>query len=248
MESKSPLQIQAYEYLKNMILTGQLDPNTLYSETKLSAQIGISRTPMREAIQCLSQDGYITVVPSKGFKIRTLTERDMEESIQIRCAIEGFCIHLIAAEVESKKGQRFLHEMEKLLEKQERLLRQKNGPSEENIRNGTWNRGTLDQFMEYDHQFHLALVNYAENREFQQIFQRLMYLIHLTTAEALSVPGRVEDTLKEHRMFYSYLKDGDGDAAYKLLMVHLLTPLTMHLVELKNRSVKASSGLEPDKE
>ncbi len=238
MESKSPLQVQAYEYLKNMILTGQLDPNILYSETKLSAKIGISRTPMREAIQCLSQDGYITVVPSKGFKIRTLTERDMEESIQIRCAIEGFCIHLIAAEVESKKGQRFLHEMEKLLEKQERLLRQKNGPSEANIRSCTWNRGTLDQFMEYDHQFHLALVNYAENREFQQIFQRLMYLIHLTTAEALSVPGRVEDTLKEHRMFYSYLKDGDGDAAYKLLMVHLLTPLTMHLVELKNRSEK----------
>ena len=248
MESRSPLQIQAYEYLKNMILTGQLDPNTLYSETKLSAQIGISRTPMREAIQCLSQDGYITVVPSKGFKIRALTEKDMEESIQIRCAIEGFCIHLIAAEVESKKGQKFLHEMEKLLDKQERLLRQKHGPSVENIQNGTWNRNTLDQFMDYDHQFHLALVNYAENREFQQIFQRLMYLIHLTTAEALSVPGRVEDTLKEHRMFYSYLKNGDGDAAYKLLMVHLLTPLTMHLVEQKERSSKASSDSGPGKE
>lgn len=248
MGSRSPLQIQAYDYLKNMILTGQLDPNTLYSETKMSAQIGISRTPMREALQCLSQDGYITVVPSKGFKIRTLTEKDMEESIQIRCAIEGFCIHLIAAEVESKKGQKFLHEMEKLLDKQERLLRQKHGPSEENIRKGTWNRSTLDQFMEYDHQFHLALVNYAENREFQQIFQRLMYLIHLTTAEALSVPGRVEDTLKEHRMFYSYLKNGDGDAAYKLLMVHLLTPLTMHLVELKEGSAKAFSDSGRDKE
>jgi len=235
MESRSPLQIQAYDYLKNMILTGQLDPNVLYSETKLSAQIGISRTPMREAIQCLSQDGYITVVPSKGFKIRTLTERDMEESIQIRCAIEGFCIHLIASEVDSKKGQKCLHELEKLLDKQERLLRQKNGPSQENLRRGTGTRGALEQFMEYDHQFHLALVNYAENREFQQIFQRLMYLIHLTTSEALSVPGRTEDTLKEHRMFYSYLKDGDGDAAYKLMMVHLLTPLTMHLVDLKDQ-------------
>ena len=77
MENRSPLQIQAYDYLKNMILSGQLDPNVLYSETKLSAQIGVSRTPMREAIQCLSQDGYITVVPSKGFMIRTLYERDM---------------------------------------------------------------------------------------------------------------------------------------------------------------------------
>ena len=63
MVSKSPLQIQAYDYLKEMILSGRLDPDVLYSETRMSAEIGISRTPMREAIQCLSQDGYITVVP-----------------------------------------------------------------------------------------------------------------------------------------------------------------------------------------
>ena len=90
MGQKSPLQIQAYEYLKDMILSGKLDPDVLYSETRMSAEIGISRTPMREAIQCLSQDGYITVVPSKGFMLRKLSEEDMEETIQIRCAIEGF--------------------------------------------------------------------------------------------------------------------------------------------------------------
>ena len=89
----------------------------------------------------------------------------------------------------------------------------------------------MNQFMKYDHQFHLAIVDYIGNREFQQMFQRLMYLIHLTTAGALSVPGRTEDTLKEHKLFYSYLKDGDGDAAYKLMMVHLMMPLTMHLTK-----------------
>lgn len=78
MVSKSPLQIQAYDYLKEMILSGRLDPDVLYSETRMSAEIGISRTPMREAIQCLSQDGYITVVPSKGFMLRKLNEQDME--------------------------------------------------------------------------------------------------------------------------------------------------------------------------
>lgn len=229
MENRSPLQIQAYDYLKNKILSGQLDPDILYSETKLSAEIGVSRTPMREAIQCLSQDGYITVVPSKGFKIRSLNQQDMEESIQIRCAIEGFCIRLIAAETGTKKGQKTLAELDRLLEKQEKLLCQKNGPSKENLETGNWTRASLEQFMESDHQFHRILVNYAQNREFQQIFQRLMYLIHLTTSEALSVPGRTEDTLKEHKLVCSYLRDGDGEAAYKLMMVHLLMPLTMHL-------------------
>jgi len=218
MSSKSPLQIQAYEYLKEMILSGKLNPDELYSETRMSAEIGISRTPMREAIQCLSQDGYIRVVPSKGFKLRQLNERDMQESIQVRCAIEGFCVHVIAAETHTKKGQKLLRNLEKLLEKQEKALQNKN---EELARK---------HFMEYDHQFHLALVDYMENAEFQQMFQRLMYLIHLTTVGALAVPGRSEDTLKEHKLFFSYLKDGDGDAAYKLMMVHLMMPLTMHIV------------------
>lgn len=218
MSSKSPLQIQAYDYLKEMILSGKLNPDELYSETRMSAEIGISRTPMREAIQCLSQDGYITVVPSKGFRIRVLNEQDMQESIQVRCAIEGLCVHVIAAEVDTKKGQRLLKTLEKLLEKQEKALL---NPDEVLARK---------RFMEYDHQFHLALVNYMENSEFQQMFQRLMYLIHLTTVSALAVPGRSEDTLKEHKLFFSYLKDGDGDAAYKLMLVHLMMPLTMHIV------------------
>lgn len=218
MNSKSPLQIQAYDYLKEMILSGKLNPDELYSETRMSAEIGISRTPMREAIQCLSQDGYITVVPSKGFRIRVLNEKDMQESIQVRCAIEGFCVQVIAAEADTKKGQKLLKTLEKLLEKQEKALQNTN---EEQARK---------RFMEYDHQFHLMLVDYLDNTEFRQMFQRLMYLIHLTTASALAVPGRSEDTLKEHKLFFSYLKDGDGDAAYKLLMVHLMMPLTMHII------------------
>lgn len=226
---RGPLQIQAYDYLKEMILSGRLDPGVLYSETRMSAEIGVSRTPMREAIQCLSQDGYITVVPSKGFMLRSLNKQDMEESIQVRCAIEGFCVQVIAAEAGTKKGQKLLAELEKLLDKQEQALQPKNSLRDEKMKDNALSKESLNQFMKYDHQFHLAMVNYVSNREFRQMFQRLMYLIQLTTAEALSVPGRAEDTLKEHRLFYSHLKEGDGDAAYKLMMVHLMTPLTMHL-------------------
>lgn len=231
MVSKSPLQIQAYDYLKEMILSGRLDPDVLYSETRMSAEIGISRTPMRETIQCLSQDGYITVVPSKGFMLRKLNEQDMEESIQIRCAIEGFCIHMAASQTNTKKGQKLLVTLERLLDKQEKALGSRNGPSRENLESGSCSSAGLEQFIEYDHQFHLALVNYVDNREFRQMFQRLMYLIHLTTKGALSVPGRTEDTLKEHREFFSCLKSGDGDMAYKLMIRHLMMPLTMHIAE-----------------
>ena len=231
MEKKSPLQTQAYNYLKEMILNEKLYPDILYSETKMSADIGISRTPMREAIQCLSQDGYIIVVPSKGFMLRKLSEDDMRETIQIRCAIEGFSVYKIAEEINSKKAQKLLSIMEKLLEKQQKALYNEKGPSKENIINKSYSRDLLNKFMEYDHQFHFALIDYAENKEFHKIFQRSMYLIQLTTREALSIPGRTEETLREHIEFYEHLKSGDGDLAYKIMIKHLMAPLSMDITK-----------------
>lgn len=216
MKVRSPLQAQAYENLKEQILSGKLDASTLYSETRLAAEMGISRTPMREALQCLSQDGYITVIPSKGFMIRQLTEEDMLESIQIRCAIEGFCTHVIAAEIESRKGQKLLKDMKKILEKQEKSMALDD---------------SCKSFMDYDHKFHLSLVNYVNNQEFNHTFQRLMYLIHLTTATALSIPGRMEDTMLEHKQYFAYLVSGQGDEAYHLLVKHLMMPLNMNIVD-----------------
>lgn len=217
MNIKSPLQAQAYEHLKEQILSGCLSTGTLYSETKLSSQLGISRTPMREALQCLSQDGYIDVIPSKGFMIRQLNGKDMLESIQIRCAIEGFCIHTIASEISQAKGIQLLKELEHLLIQQEKSLSLND---------------SLSSFMDYDHKFHLAIVSYADNREFNQTFQRLMYMIHLTTKTALTVQGRIKDTLKEHKQIFLHLQNGEGDLAYTILIRHLMAPLNLHL-ELK---------------
>ncbi len=214
MKEKSFLQLQAYDHIKERILSGQLAPGVLYSETKLSAEIGISRTPMREALQCLSQDGYITVVPSKGFMIRQLTEKDMLESIQVRCAIEGYCTYIAASEITGERGQALLHELSLLIHEMEAFCQKEE---------------SLDRFIDCDHQFHLLLVNYVGNDEFNQIFQRLLYLIRLTSQSALAVQGRIETTLAEHREYYQALQRGDGAGAYACMIRHLMMPVTMHI-------------------
>ncbi len=122
MQLMSSLQLEAYNYIKNLILTHKLDANTLYSETKLSKELGISRTPMREALQCLSQDGYITVIPSKGFRIRQLSQKDMKETIQIRCAIEGFCTQCLANEYNTPKVRELSKSLVKSLTSKRKLL------------------------------------------------------------------------------------------------------------------------------
>lgn len=215
INKESSLQAQAYNYVKEQILGKKLVPNVLYSETKLAAELGISRTPMRDSLQCLSQDGYITIIPSKGFMIRQLTEKDLLETIQIRCALEGFCTNIIANEIESQKGQQLVKTLDKFLER---------------MKNAKDSNDSHKAFMDYDHKFHLALINYVDNKEFSQTFHRLMYLIHLTTSTALSVPGRIDDTTNEHEQYFNYLKAGDGNAAYSVLMKHLMMPVNMHIV------------------
>ncbi len=214
MKEKSFLQLQAYNYIKERILSGELSPNSMYSETKLSAEIGVSRTPMREALQCLSQDGYITIIPSKGFMIRQLNEKDMLESIQVRCAIEGYCTYIIASEIHTPKGQKLLMELKSLIEQMEHFH---------------GNPETLSDFITCDHQFHLLLVNYVGNDEFNQIFQRLLYLIRLTSESALAVQGRIQGTLTEHQSYYEALKAGNGALAYERMIDHLNMPLNIHI-------------------
>ena len=209
MQLMSSLQLEAYNYIKNLILSHKLDANTLYSETKLSKELGISRTPMREALQCLSQDGYITVIPSKGFRIRQLSQK---ETIQIRCAIEGFCTQCLADEYNTPKGQRTIEKLGEILDKQKEAI---------NLDDD------YESFINYDHEFHLLLVNYIENEEINHMFQRLMYLIRLTTQSALQVDGRSIGTVDEHEEYFEKLKAGDGNEAYRILINHLMMPLNI---------------------
>lgn len=67
-----------------------------------------------------------------------------------------------------------------------------------------------------------------ENDEFNQIFQRLLYLIRLTSQDALAVEGRIQGTMEEHRNYLHALRAGDGPRAYQIMMEHLLMPLKMH--------------------
>ena len=215
MNDTGSLQYQAYHTIKEQILSKSLDSEVLYSETRMAKELGISRTPLREALQYLSQEGYITIIPSRGFMIRRLDKETMRESIQVRCAIEGFCVHMAAGCEDKKRVNILLKDMEESLARQKAALSAKNFP---------------ESFTEEDHQFHMLLVHFAENSEFNHLFQRLLYTIHLTTANALTVAGRAQATYEEHLSFYQHLKKGDSLQAYNVLITHLMMPLNMNII------------------
>ncbi|MGD2186046.1 MAG: GntR family transcriptional regulator, partial [Desulfobacterales bacterium] len=94
--SKS-LKEQAYDKLKELIITGALEPGTLHNEKRLAEALGVSRTPVREALLELSREGMVAFVPGKGVEIFRFTTQQVREVFEIRRIIEGYIIKKIAS-------------------------------------------------------------------------------------------------------------------------------------------------------
>lgn len=208
------LQERAYEYVKKKILADDMEAGVYYSETKLASELGISRTPLHQALHRLSQDGYITISPSRGFMLRQLTRVDMRETIEMRCAIEGFCTYRLGQQSDVHRRHFFLDAGDYLHRMREAA------------------KHDLAEFAVLDHKFHFTLVRSANNREFLQVFQRLVYLMHLITKSALKVPDRLEETIREHEEYFDFLQAGKTTEAYHVMMRHLSKPIELLFKEL----------------
>ena len=82
----SPLQVKAYQHLREMIEKEELVDNVIYSETKMAVTLGVSRTPMRDALQRLEQEGFIEILPSRGFQLQAITPERIHKNNQVRSA------------------------------------------------------------------------------------------------------------------------------------------------------------------
>lgn len=213
MDLNKPLTSQIYQLIKDKILNGELDKGILYSETKMAKELSISRTPLRDALRYLEQDGYITIVPSRGFHIRTLDQEGLRASIEIRCAIEGYCAYRAAEQSGTPGGRELVKQLKKALGGMELSVGKCGDPDQ------------LCSFIEFDHAFHSYIITFANVEAFNTDFQRIRYLVRQTSKSALKIPGRSEETFQEHRRILSCIEAGEAVNAYQEMLQHLRRPL-----------------------
>ncbi|NDL67254.1 GntR family transcriptional regulator [Clostridiales bacterium F-3ap] len=212
-----PLQSRAYEHIRDMVLTNQFRPNEIYSETKISKEIGVSRTPTRDAIQRLSQEGFIDIIPSKGFMLHQMSPKDVEDTFQVRSAIECYCTLLITKQHDTARAQALLEELEGLLGKQREVLETSHD---------------IQAFIQHDFAFHLKIVEFAGNSVFSSIFENYTYKIKRLAGLSLSHPQRMEDTLAEHVAIHEAMKRGDVKNIYETTLFHMDTPKGINLEDV----------------
>lgn len=196
-----PLAKLAYERLKEAILSGHMKPGEVYNEMALAAEMGVSRTPVREALLELASQGFVTFLPRKGVMVNYFTLQDAQEFFELRKVIEVAVIEKVTA---NSKRLNFRQADTEL-----RLIKK---AAAKNDRVG---------FLKADRAFHMELARLAGNRRMTAVLNNLRDLISLLGLEALSKPQRMQEVIEEHQRVYDAVKQGEVAAAKAAMELHL---------------------------
>lgn len=198
-----------YRILRDRILRQELKAGEKLSDLRLSNELGVSRTPIREALHQLVQDGVVIAEPNRGFFVATFSQRDLEEIFELRLALELFAIRRIDVKDRKDELQRAMFELEHV----ERLL--KNATTPASIREAA------DAFLKTDRGFHSWLVSTANNKRLNSIINSIWTQIAIFQQIDSSIPEWIIEAVEEHRDVIGHLIDEDVEGAANVMEAHL---------------------------
>lgn len=186
------LKNSVYDSLRTKILAGELSFDAVYSETKVAAELSVSRTPVRDAVLRLNQELYLDILPSKGFVLHKPTREDLRVAHQTRSAVETFCALALYEGRETQNGQRCLKAMRNTYEGQTRLA-----------------EGDVGSFWALDIEFHRLIVGYVHNPTFDMLINSYMHFFTVMPVSSFIRDRRKLSTLTEHGAMLEALEHGE---------------------------------------
>jgi len=196
------LKEMAYRSIKNAILVNKLEAGKLYNERQLADELGISKTPVREALMDLAGQGFVIPHPRRGFQIRVLTEKNIRDIYQFRRALETAVVRLIVNKLTDDDFKR----IQKLHETEQDAIK-------------AFDRAG---YMRIDRQFHLLLVHLTENDYMITSLENVRDLVDWSGIVTLSRRERMHEINLEHKRVIDALLNGNGSKAEQLMEEHLI--------------------------
>jgi DNA-binding GntR family transcriptional regulator len=199
--SRSLLGEQAYEELRSAIVTQRLPRGATLVEADLVGSLGVSRTPVREALRRLELEGYLERDESGRLFVQRLSPDDLDEAFVVRELLEAFAARLAADRISDAE----LARLESLLASDLSALA----------------RGDVDELERLNEQIHGLVLEASRNRTLCEILRTLRGRVYGLTAFAVGGPDDQRAFVDEHRQLARLLADGDGEAAEALVRRHL---------------------------
>ncbi|MDR3289010.1 MAG: GntR family transcriptional regulator [Peptococcaceae bacterium] len=212
LDSYKPLREIVFESMREAIIGGVLKPGERLMEMQLADEMGVSRTPVREAIRKLELEGFVVMVPRKGAYVAGVSLKDVADVFEIRTALESLAAGLAAERVTEEE-----------IEQMERLVHW----AEEK-------EPTLEQILEMDTSFHALVYKASRNPWLTQILENLWEQIQRFRSTSLAVPGRGKEAILEHRGIIEAIALHRPEEAQELAAAHIAAAETVflqHLIE-----------------
>jgi len=201
LDNYKPLREMVFESLREAINLGRLRPGERLMEIQLAEEMGVSRTPVREAIRKLELEGFVAMVPRKGAYVAGISVKDIVDVFEIRSSLEALAAGLAA--------ERITDEEMELLERS--LVEISEFSTDENIK----------AIVDGDINFHDIIYKASRNQRLVQIITHLQEQIHRFRMTSLSQPGRTKIALDEHKSIVEAISDRNVELAQQLAREHI---------------------------
>lgn len=217
LDNYKPLREIVFETLREAIINAVLKPGERLMEIQLAEEMGVSRTPVREAIRKLELEGFVVMVPRKGAYVAGISIKDIADVFEIRAALEGLAAGLAAERITEEE-----------LEQLERIL-VKIGECVQN--------NDLEKLIEVDTEFHDTLYKACRNERLVQIVSNLREQIQRARTASLSTPGRSKYALEEHKKIVEAVSERNVELSQMLAREHIENAENAMLDVLNNKGI-----------
>ncbi|PZF84762.1 GntR family transcriptional regulator [Jiangella anatolica] len=197
----SSLRDQALRVIRARIISGELAPGRLYALGAVAEQLGVSVTPVREAVLDLAREGLVELARNRGFRVREMTERDLDEIVELRRMIEVAAVRTIA-----ERG---------LLADADRL-REIAAATEKCAADGDW-----VGFLDHDRDLHMGLLAHLGNERLLKIVGSLRDQGRLYGLDRVAGSASLMESTHEHDALIDAVAAGEADLAAAIMDRHL---------------------------
>lgn len=215
-ESKKDI---AYKTIMKKIVDCSFFPGVVVTEDMLAEMTGVSRTPVREAINRLQNEGFAQVIKKHGIRITVITEKDVKDIYEVRKVIESYVILTYSEKIDKDALQKLYDRIEAR-------------------KNDSANSTDYETDFDIDNEFHTLLMKASGNSFFLSIYERLFaHTQRIRVYSGISVANRVKMTRDEHLKIGKCLLDGNTKEAAARMVEHLSTSERMAYEALKKNQI-----------
>ena len=215
-----PLRDVVFNTLREAILKGELQPGERLMEIALANRLGVSRTPVREAIRKLELEGLVIMTPRKGAQVAKITEKDLNDVLEVRLGLEALVMELACQRIDEehlKKIETYMHEFASRI-----------------------NDDDVTQMAEADVQFHEVIYDATNNRRLIQMISNLREQMYRYRVEYLKDLESRELIVEEHKEIYESMRDKDFKRAYESVKMHIQNQQAAIVKTLREEEAKAA--------